>query len=58
MVVVFFCLISDHVKPFFICEGLRGRTREGAAEPPGERKWGKVCSFERGTEGRKTFLLM
>ncbi len=39
-------------------EGFGGKVREGAAQPPGERKSGEGCSFRRGTEGRKTFLLM
>ncbi len=39
-------------------EGFGGRNREGAHEPPGKRKCAEVCSFGRGTEGGKTFLLM
>jgi hypothetical protein len=46
-------------QPFFTRVKLLGeRTRGGAHEPPGMRKCAKVSSFEGGTEGGKTFLLM
>jgi hypothetical protein len=39
-------------------EGFRGRDREGAPEPPGERKCAEVSGFWVETAGGKTFLLM
>ncbi len=34
---LFFCLVSDHVKPSPHCEGVRERTREGSGAPRGEK---------------------
>ena len=58
MVVVFLSGLRPCQAFFTIVKGLGGKVRRGAAQPPGERKSGGGCSFRRGTEGRKTFLLM
>ena len=58
MVVVFSVWSQTMSSLFHKREGFGSKARGGAAQPPGERTSGEECSFSRGTEGRKTFLLM